>query len=131
MRTRLSTPSRVWGERLSSGFSICMTNVVPLFISLVKKAMKKAHRPVWRPVGPMAVPTFSNKLPLAMKRGRNRRAGTSSSSTAGSRVLKLAVHAKEEGSVSGEEDGELSDGNDSDVAIEDNGPILPLNDLLL
>ena len=103
-----------------------MTNVVPLFISLVKKAMKKAHRPVWRPVGPMAVPTFSNKLPLAMKRGRNRRAGTSSSSTAGSRVLKLAVHAEEEDSVS-----EVSDGNGSDVDIEDDGPILPLNDLLL
>ena len=39
--------------------------------------------------------------------------------------------AEEEGSVSGEEDGELSDGNGSDVAIEDIGPILPLNDLLL
>ena len=46
-------------------------------------------------------------------------------------VLKLAVHAEEEGSVSGEEDGELSDANDSDVAIEDDGLILPLNDLLL
>ena len=75
--------------------------------------------------------TFFNKLPLAMKRGRTRRPGTSSSSAAGPRVLKLAVHAEEEGSVSGEEDGELSDGNGSDVAIEDNGPILPLNDLLL
>ena len=46
-------------------------------------------------------------------------------------VLKLAVHAEEEGSVSGEEDGELSDGNVSDVAIEDDGPLLPLNDFLL
>ena len=46
-------------------------------------------------------------------------------------VLKLAGHAEEEGSVSGEEDGELSDGNGSSVAIEDHGPILPLNDLLL
>ena len=103
---------------------------MPSLISLVEKAMKKAHRPVWRPVGPMAVPTFSNKLSLAMKRGRNRRPGTSSSSTAGSRVLKLAVHAEEEGSVSREEDGELSDANDSDVAIEDDGRILSLNDLL-
>ena len=93
--------------------------------------MKKAHRPVWRPVGPLAVPTFTTKLPLAMKRGRTRRPGTSSLSAAGPRVLKLAVHAEEEGSVSGEEDGELSDGNGSDVAIEENGPILPLNDLLL
>ena len=95
--------------------------------------MKKAHRPVWHPVGPLAVPTFTftTKLPLAMKRGRTRRPGTSSSSAAGPRVLKLAVHAEEEGSVSGEEDGELSDGNGSNVAIEDNGPILPLNDLLL
>ena len=100
-------------------------------IGLVEKAMKKAHRPVWRPVGPLAVPTFTTKLPLAMKRGRTRRPGTSSLSAAGPRVLKLAVHAEEEGSVSGEEDGELSDGNGSDVAIEDNGPILPLNDLLL
>ena len=32
-------------------------------------------------------------------------------------MLKFAVHAEEEGSVSGEEDGELSDGNGSDVAI--------------
>ena len=103
-----------------------MTNVVPLFISLVKKAMKKAHRPVWRPVGPMAVPTFSNKLPLAMKRGRNRQPGTSSSSTAGSRVLKLAVHAEEEDSVS-----EVNDGNGSNAAVEDDGPIQLLNDLLL
>ena len=95
--------------------------------------MKKAHRPVWHPVGPLAVPTFTftTKLRLAMKRGRTRRPGTSSSSAAGLRVLKLAVHAEEEGSVSGEEDGELSDGNGSDVAIEDSGPILPLNDLLL
>ena len=46
-------------------------------------------------------------------------------------VLKLAVQAEEEGSVSGEEDGELRDGNGSDVALEDDGPILPLNDLLL
>ena len=103
-----------------------MTNVVPLFISLVKKAMKKAHRPVWRPVGPMAVPTFSNKLPLAMKRGRNRQPGTSSSSTAGSRVLKLAVHAEEEDTVS-----EVSNGNGSDAAVEDDGPIQLLDDLLL
>ena len=86
---------------------------------------------MWRPVGPLAVPTFTTKLPLAMKRGRTRRPGTSSSSAAGPRVPKLAVHAEEEGSVSGEEDGELSDGNGSDVAIEDIGPILPLNDLLL
>ena len=88
--------------------------------------MKKAHRPVWRPVGPMAVPTFSNKLSLAMKRGRNRRPGTSSSSTAGSRVLKLAVHAEEEDSVS-----DVSDGNGSDAAVEDDGPIQLLDDLLL
>ena len=93
--------------------------------------MKKAHRPVWRPVGPLAVPAFTTKLSLAMKRGRTMRPGTSSLSAAGPRVLKLAVHAEEEGSVSGEEDGELSNGNGSDVAIEDNGPILPLNDLLL
>ena len=104
---------------------------IPSLIRLVEKAMKKAHRPVWRPVGPLAVPTFTTKLPLAMKRGRTRRPGTSSSSAAGPRVLKLAVHAEEEGSVSGEEDGELSDGNGSDVAIEDDGPILPLNNLLL
>ena len=45
-------------------------------------------------------------------------------------VLKLAVHAEEEGSVSGEEDGEFSDGN-GNVAIEDGGPILPLSDPLL
>ena len=70
--------------------------------------------------------TFFNKLPLAMKRGRNRRLGTSSSSTAGSRVLKLAVHAEEEDSVS-----EVSDGNGSDAAVEDDGPIQLLNDLLL
>ena len=65
-------------------------------------------------LGPMAVPTFSNKLPLAMKRGRNRRPGTISSSTAGSRVLKLELHAEEEDSVS-----EVSDGN----GVEDVGPI--------
>ena len=70
--------------------------------------------------------TFFNKLPLAMKRGRNRRLGTSSSSTAGSRVLKLAVHAEEEDSVS-----EVSDGNGSDAAVEDDGPIQLLDDLLL
>ena len=103
-----------------------MTNAVPSFISLVEKAMKKVHRPVWRPVGPMAVPTFSNKLSLAMKRGRNRRPGTSSSSTAGSRVLKLELHAEEEDSVS-----EVSDGNCSDAAVEDDSPIQLLNDLLL
>ena len=98
----------------------------PRKIAIVEKAMKKAHRPVWRPVGPMAVPTFSNKLPLAMKRGRNRRPGTSSSSTVGSRVLKLAVHAEEEDSVS-----ELSDGNGSNAAVEDDGPIQLHDDLLL
>ena len=70
--------------------------------------------------------TFFNKLPLAMKRGRNRRLGTSSSSTAGSRVLKLAVHAEEEDSVS-----EVNDGNGSYSAVEDDGPIQLLNDLLL
>ena len=70
--------------------------------------------------------TFFNKLPLAMKRGRNRRLGTSSSSTAGSRVLKLAVHAEEEDTVS-----EVSDGNGSDAAVEDDGPIQLLDDLLL
>ena len=70
--------------------------------------------------------TFFNKLPLAMKRGRNRRLGTSSSSTAGSRVLKLAVHAEEQDSVS-----EVSDGNGSDAAVEDDGPIQLLDDLLL
>ena len=70
--------------------------------------------------------TFFNKLPLAMKRGRNRRLGTSSSSTAGSRVLKLAVHAEEEDSVS-----EVNDGSGSDAAVEDDGPIQLLNDLLL
>ena len=70
--------------------------------------------------------TFFNKLPLAMKRGRNRRLGTSSSSTAGSKVLKLAVHAEEEDSVS-----EVSDGNGSDAAVEDDGPIQLLDDLLL
>ena len=74
----------------------------------------------------MAVPTFSNKLPLTMKRGRNRRPGTSSSSTAGSRVLKLELHAEEEDSVS-----EVSDGNGCDAAVEDDGPIQLLNDLLL
>ena len=88
--------------------------------------MKKAHRPVWRPVGPLAVPTFTTKLPLAMKRGRTRRPGTSSSSAAGPRVLKLAVHAEEEDSVS-----EVSDGNSSDAAVEDDGPIQLLNDLFL
>ena len=70
--------------------------------------------------------TFFNKLPLAMKRGRNRRLGTSSSSTAGSRVLKLAVHAEEEDIVS-----EVNDGNGSNAAVEDIGPIQLLNDLLL
>ena len=77
-------------------------------------------------MGLMAVPTFSNKLPLTMKRGRNRRPGTSSSSTAGSRVLKLELHAEEEDSVS-----EVSDGNGSAAAVEDNSPIQLLNDLLL
>ena len=95
-------------------------------ISRVEKAMKKTYRSVWRPVGAMAVPTFSNKLSLAMKRGRNRRPGTSSSSTAGSRVLKLELHAEEEDSVS-----EVSDGNCSDAAVEDDSPIQLLNDLLL
>ena len=70
--------------------------------------------------------TFFNKLPLAMRRGRNWRPGTSSSSTVGSRVLKLAVHAEEEDSVS-----EVSDGNGSDAAVEDDGPIQLLDDLLL
>ena len=70
--------------------------------------------------------TFFNKLPLAMKRGRNRRLGTSSSSTADSRVLKMAVHAEEEDSVS-----EVNDGNGSNAAVEDDGPIQLLNDLLL
>ena len=74
----------------------------------------------------MAVPTFSNKLLLTMKRGQNRRPGISSSSVAGSRVLKLELHAEEEDSVS-----EVSDGNGSDAAVEDNGPIQLLNDLLL
>ena len=114
------------GEAFKWVFNMYDKCYIPSLIRLVEKAMKKAHRPVWRPVGPMAVPTFSNKLPLAMKRGRNRRAGTSSSSTAGSRVLKLAVHAEEEDSVS-----EVSDGNGSDAAVEDDGPIQLLNDLLL
>ena len=63
--------------------------------------------------------------------GRTRRPGTSSSSAAGSRVLKLDVHVEEDNSVSEEEDGEVSDGNGSDAAIEDDGPIELLNYLLL
>ena len=51
---------------------------------------------------------------------------TSSSSTAGSRVLKLELHAEEEDSVS-----EVSNGNCSDAAVEDDSPIQLLNDLLL
>ena len=63
--------------------------------------------------------------------GRTRRPGTSSSSAAGSRVLKLDVHVEEDDSVSEEGDGEVSDGNGSDAAIEDDGPIELLNYLLL
>ena len=63
--------------------------------------------------------------------GHTRRPGTSSSSAAGSRVLKLDVHVEEDNSVSEEEDGEVSDGNGSDAAIEDDGPIELLNYLLL
>ena len=114
------------GEAFKWVFNMYDKCYTPSLIRLVEKAMKKVHRPVWRPVGPMAVPTFSNKLPLAMKRGRNRQPGTSSSSTAGSRVLKLAVHAEEEDSVS-----EVNDGNGSNAAVEDDGPIQLLNDLLL
>ena len=81
-----------------------------MLYTLVDQARGEGHEegapPSVASLGPMAVPTFSNKLPLAMKRGRNRRPGTSSSSTAGSRVLKLAVHAEEEDSVS-----EVNDGN--------------------
>ena len=98
------------GEAFKWVFNMYDKCYTPSLIRLVEKAMKKAHGPVGRPVGPMAVPTFSNKLPLAMKRGRNRRPGTSSSSTAGSRVLKLELHAEEEDSVS-----EVSDGNGSDA----------------
>ena len=96
-------------------------------ISRVEKAMKKAYRSVWRPVGAIAVPTFSKKLPMAMKRGRSRRPGTSSSSSATiSRALKMAVQAEDKDCLS-----EDSDGNGSNTDIEDDGPILTLDDLLL
>ena len=61
------------GEAFKWVFNMNDKCYIPSLIRLVEKAMKKAHRPVWRPVGPMAVPTFTTKLPLAMKRGRTRR----------------------------------------------------------
>ena len=56
------------GEAFKWVFNMYDKCYTPSLIRLVEKAMKKAHGPMWRPVGPMAVPTFSKKLPLAMKR---------------------------------------------------------------
>ena len=53
------------GEAFKWVFNMYDKCYIPSLIRLVEKAMKKAHRPVWRPVGPMAVPTFTTLAPSA------------------------------------------------------------------